>query len=193
MLYFTQNGSIPNPLSPNMQALKGVCIFNCLTFINLLLALIFTAFLGCPLLLSGLYFSFLIKLMREWKPPKVTEQRTLSSTSMILPRLVGMSGMAEWDLESDPCDPWNRIRWGVFCMEGRASWGCSAGHCYISTILLFMTLATCSVIHPLLLETWGQVVVDARKLWSFTHYLEMLALSEGMAFFPKIRTLEQRW
>lgn len=44
MLYFTQNGSIPNPLSPNMQALKGVCIFNCLTFINLLLALIFMLF-----------------------------------------------------------------------------------------------------------------------------------------------------
>lgn len=36
MLYFTQNGSFPIPLSPNMQTLRDVYIFNYLSFINLL-------------------------------------------------------------------------------------------------------------------------------------------------------------
>lgn len=113
---------------------------------------------------------FLIKLMEEWKPPKVTGQRMLSGPSMIPLGFSGMNGIGEENSESDFCYPWNKIQREIFVLRERQAGPARMGTAawtsvlYVSSHLLWLP--------SFCLERGHRWRSMPGKLWSLGHYLD---------------------
>lgn len=198
MWYFTQNGSFPNPLSPNMQHWK-LCTY--LTVLHLLTCSEFLSLKRIWVVLEGIIirlivsfvfgcFFFTLNYWENGNLPKWQDGgRSVPSAWSWL--VVGMSGMGEWNCES--CGSWNRKfeGWASMLRERRV------GAAHLGTTVQsspFVTPATCpaSQFPSARLERGHRWRLTPGELWSPGHYLEVLALSGGRHIFLKIHALE-RW
>lgn len=142
------------------------------------LTLIWVALEG---ILIGPVFFFLIKLMGEWKAPKV-QNRNTQWHKHDLPGVVwwewdGRMRFWVWSLWS-----WNRIYDGSSVLRER--WAEAACWALAAEALFSLWLWPLALIRPLLFGTWGQVEVDARKAVEFGPLFGNASSVTGENIFP---------